>query len=146
MQMMLGDRLWNGEGKEIVTYFVYCFEKKKSEFNHHVLKISYTDWVIIDVLFQSLLESCKNLSSNFNSYWLNLEYTVFCSTISVWYSENIFLIIPPQTVYYLRNSMWLAHSRLLFELLFCTVIGYREMGLLLTFMLLCGCIIWIFLH
>lgn len=68
MQMMLRDRLWNGEGKEIVTYFVYCFEKKKSEFNHHVLKISYIDWVIIDVLFQSLLESCKNLSSNFNSY------------------------------------------------------------------------------
>lgn len=68
MQMMLGDRLCDGEGKEDVTYFVYCFEKKKSDFIPHVLKICYSDWVIIDVLFQSLLVSCKNLSSKFSGY------------------------------------------------------------------------------
>lgn len=35
MQMTLGERLWEGEGKEGVTYFIFFFEKK-SDSNHHV--------------------------------------------------------------------------------------------------------------
>lgn len=116
---------WLGVGwRRKISCYLFClllWKKDKSDFNHHVLKIYYTEWVTIDVLFQSLLGSCKNLYSNFNIYWLNLEWTVlqnyFCllKIYSLFYS--------PQTAYYLRNSTWLVHLRLLFELPFCTVIA-----------------------
>lgn len=73
MKIILGDRLWEGEGEEVVTYFVFCFEKNLILIIVSLKNISYIDWVIIDVLIQSLLQTCRSLSSNFNVYWLNLE-------------------------------------------------------------------------
>lgn len=68
---------------------------------------------------------------------------MFCSTISIWYSENIFLVnCSPETVSFFGKTMWLTHSRLLFELHFCVVKGYRETGLFLMFRIFHCCVIW----
>lgn len=73
MQMTLGERLWEGEGKEGVTYFVFWFEKCLILIIMSLKNMCYFDWVTIDVLMQSLLETCRSPSSNFKGYWLNLE-------------------------------------------------------------------------
>lgn len=68
-----------GREKEKKVLLIFSFALKKSLILiiMSLKNMCYFDWVIIDVLMQSLLETCRSPSSNFKGYWLNLEQTVF---------------------------------------------------------------------